>query len=189
VDTLTKYVVSVEDKQYKIGITKASDERHFVVEVDGKMYDVELTGIGTEGEKLLQFKLGDIVYTAQIDKKGNQTPLLVRIKDIPLKAEVKPELSFSTIKSVETTLPTPIAKKAHVGKVAIEGAVTAPMTGKIVSVKVKKGDAVKVGEILCVLEAMKMENEIISTRPGTVQKVSVSEGSNVNEGDTLIILE
>ena len=186
---MTKYTVTVEDKRYKIGIIKTSDERHFVVEIDGKTYDVELAGTGTEGEKPFQFKVGDTIYTAQIDKTGSQAPLLVRIRDIPLKAEVKPELSFSIIKSMETTSPTVIAKKAPIGKVAIEGAVTAPMTGKIVSVKVKKGDTVKAGETLCILEAMKMENEIISTRPGIVQRVSVAEGSNVNEGDTLIILE
>ena len=45
-------------------------------------------------------------------------------------------------------------------KVAVEGAVTAPMTGKIVKVKVKKGDQVKASQVLCVIEAMKMENEI-----------------------------
>lgn len=186
---MTKYAVTVEDKLYKIGITKASNEKHYFVEIDGKIYDVELKETAIDPEKPFQFKIGDTAYTAQIDKKDSQAPFLVKIKDFPLKAEVKPELSFSTIKSMETTLPTPIAKKAPVGKVAIEGAVTAPMTGKIVSVKVKKGDTVKSGETLCVLEAMKMENEIISTRAGTVQKVSVSEGSNVNEGDTLIILE
>jgi acetyl-CoA/propionyl-CoA carboxylase biotin carboxyl carrier protein len=90
---------------------------------------------------------------------------------------------------MEAPSPATISKKGPVGRVVIEGAVTAPMTGKIVSVKVKKGDTVQAGETLCVLEAMKMENEIISTRAGTVQKISVSEGSTVNEGDTLIILE
>jgi acetyl-CoA/propionyl-CoA carboxylase biotin carboxyl carrier protein len=71
---------------------------------------------------------------------------------------------------------------------AVEGAVTAPMTGKIMSVKVKKGDPVKQGQALCVIEAMKMENEIVAPKAGTVQDVNVSEGSAVNEGDTLFIL-
>jgi len=186
---LTKYTVTVEDKQFKIDITTASSEGHYFVEIDDKRYDVELTGAGAAYGKSLRFRVGDAVYTAQIDKRGSGAPLLVKIKDIPVKVEVKPESSFSSTKHMETPLTTFITKKSPVSKVAIEGAVTAPMTGKIIAVKVKKGDMVKAGEILCVLEAMKMENEIISTRAGKVQEVSVYEGSSVNEGDILIILE
>ena len=188
-DTLTKYVVTVEDRQFKIRITKATSERHYFVDINDKKYDVEITRNATAPKERLQFKVGGTVYAAEIDKKDNQAPILIMINDIPLKAEVKPESSFSTIKSVEPTLLTPIVKKGPIERIVIKGAVTAPMTGKIVSVKVKKGDTVEAGEILCVLEAMKMENEIIATRAGIVQEVSVSEGSTVNEGDTLITLE
>jgi biotin carboxyl carrier protein len=73
-------------------------------------------------------------------------------------------------------------------KVAVEGAVTAPMTGKIVKVKVKKGDQVKAGQVLCVVEAMKMENEISAPRAGTIQEVNVAEGTPVNEGETLFVI-
>ncbi|MCK5592574.1 biotin/lipoyl-binding protein, partial [Candidatus Bathyarchaeota archaeon] len=58
----------------------------------------------------------------------------------------------------------------------IEGAVVAPMAGKIIKVKVKEGDAVKAGDVICTLEAMKMENEITATRTGKVQKIHVTEG-------------
>jgi biotin carboxyl carrier protein len=71
---------------------------------------------------------------------------------------------------------------------ASEGAVTAPMTGKIVRVQVKMGDVVKQNQVLCVIEAMKMENEITAPKAGTVQKVSVSAGSPVNEGDVLVVV-
>jgi biotin carboxyl carrier protein len=63
------------------------------------------------------------------------------------------------------------------------------MAGKIVSVKVRDGDPVKIGTVLCILEAMKMENEIIAPKAGTVQEVNVSEGSTVNEGDILIVIK
>jgi len=69
-----------------------------------------------------------------------------------------------------------------------EGAVTAPMMGKIVSVMVKKGDHVKAGQIVCILEAMKMENEITTPKAGTVQEVRVFEGSSVSEGETLFVV-
>jgi biotin carboxyl carrier protein len=62
------------------------------------------------------------------------------------------------------------------------------MMGKIVSVKVKQGDQVKQNQVLCIIEAMKMENEITAPKAGTVHEVLVSDGSAVNEGDTLLII-
>jgi biotin carboxyl carrier protein len=69
-----------------------------------------------------------------------------------------------------------------------EGAVTAPMTGRILSIMVKKGEEAKTGQVLCVLEAMKMENEITSPKNGNVQEVYVSEGSPVSEGEILFMI-
>jgi biotin carboxyl carrier protein len=62
------------------------------------------------------------------------------------------------------------------------------MTGKILSIKVKKGEQVKAGQVLCILEAMKMENEIAAPKSGTVQEILASEGSSVGEGETLFII-
>ena len=64
--------------------------------------------------------------------------------------------------------------------------VTAPMPGNLVSVKVNVGDSVNEGDVLCILEAMKMENEIMAPKGGKVVAVSVAAGSSVNTGDTLI---
>ena len=64
--------------------------------------------------------------------------------------------------------------------------VTAPMPGNLVSVKVNVGDTVNEGDVLCILEAMKMENEIMAPKGGKVVAVSVSAGTSVNTGDTLI---
>jgi pyruvate carboxylase subunit B len=63
------------------------------------------------------------------------------------------------------------------------------MAGRIISIKVKKGDQVKVGSVLCVLEAMKMENEIASPKNGVVEDVKVQEGKAVNEGDVLMMIK
>ena len=64
--------------------------------------------------------------------------------------------------------------------------ITAPMPGTIVSVKVKVGDTVKNGDLVAVLEAMKMENEIFSDAEGKVAGISVSAGDSVNTGDVIV---
>jgi biotin carboxyl carrier protein len=62
------------------------------------------------------------------------------------------------------------------------------MPGTILSINVAVGDAVKKGQVLLVLEAMKMENEIVSPVDGTVASVNTSKGSSVNAGDLLVSL-
>ena len=67
-------------------------------------------------------------------------------------------------------------------------AVTAPMPGTILKVNVTQGQAVKEGDLLCVLEAMKMENEIMAPKTGTVAQVATSKGASVSTGDVLVVI-
>jgi biotin carboxyl carrier protein len=60
------------------------------------------------------------------------------------------------------------------------------MPGTILDIRVKSGDAVKAGDVLLILEAMKMENEIIAPSAGTIDTVQVSRGASVNAGDILL---
>lgn len=64
--------------------------------------------------------------------------------------------------------------------------VTAPMPGTILNVLVKEGQVVKKGDVVAVLEAMKMENEIVAPVDGQVASISVDKGQNVNLGDSLL---
>jgi len=68
-------------------------------------------------------------------------------------------------------------------------AVTAEMQGTILSVDVDEGDEVAAGDVVCVLEAMKMENDVVAERGGTVASVHVGEGDSVDMGDPLVVLE
>ena len=74
---------------------------------------------------------------------------------------------------------------------AVTGAgepVTAPMPGTILKVNVQNGQAVKAGQVLVVLEAMKMENEIMAPKDGTVTQVVVSKGASVDTGAPLVVI-
>ena len=67
-------------------------------------------------------------------------------------------------------------------------AVNAPMPGTILKVNATNGQSVKEGDVLCVLEAMKMENDILAPKSGTVTQVVVSKGSKVDTGAPLVVI-
>ncbi|WP_258360378.1 biotin/lipoyl-containing protein [Moorella sulfitireducens] len=69
------------------------------------------------------------------------------------------------------------------------GNVNAPMPGSILSVKVKEGERVSAGQLLLLLEAMKMENEIVAPRDGVVKRIYIAAGQSVNTGEPLVALE
>jgi len=80
--------------------------------------------------------------------------------------------------------PAPAAAPVPAGAATI----SAPMPGKILSVAVKPGDAVKRGQVLLILEAMKMQNEIMAPGDGKVADVRVAAGQSVNTGDVMVVL-
>jgi acetyl-CoA/propionyl-CoA carboxylase biotin carboxyl carrier protein len=63
------------------------------------------------------------------------------------------------------------------------------MQGTILSVEVEEGDEVEAGDVVCVLEAMKMENDVTTQAGGTVTQVVVGEGDSVDMGDVLVVIE
>ena len=66
--------------------------------------------------------------------------------------------------------------------------VTSPLPGNIFAIKVKEGDAVKAGDVLIVIEAMKMENEVCAPSDGVVKQIAVTKGQLVATGDTLVVI-
>ena len=82
--------------------------------------------------------------------------------------------------------PAAAPKAAAPAGVAGAVSVKAPMPGNILDVKVAAGASVKAGDVLVILEAMKMENEIVAPQDGTVASVNVHKGDTVNSGDVLV---
>ena len=84
--------------------------------------------------------------------------------------------------------PVPAAPATPAPSAAGSATITAPMSGTIFKLLVNAGDVVKSGQVVIVLEAMKMENEIFAPCDGTVQEVRTSQGATVAPGDVLVVI-
>lgn len=131
----------------------------YIVSLNGKDYEVEVE----QGEAIL-----------------------VSVSDTPAAAPVAAPAAAPAAAAPAAPAAAPAAPAA--APAAGGETVAAPMPGNILSVKVTAGAAVKAGDILVILEAMKMENEIVAPRDGTVAQVVVSQGATVDTGAPLVIL-
>lgn len=139
--------------------------RKFKIKVNGQEYEVEVE------------EIKDNTYSDPTIQKTNSTPVQTK----------KTAQSVKPAPTVEREQQ-PAARPPKAGGNAA-GGIKAPMPGVINSINVKAGDAVKVGDVLCILEAMKLENEIQAEKGGIVKEIYVSQGQNVNAGDILMVIE
>ena len=126
--------------------------------------------------------------TFNITVNGNT--YVVDVEEVGAAAPVaRPAAPVAAPVAAPAAAPAPAAKPAApAAPVAGGEPVKAPMPGTILDVKVKVGDTVEAGTVVCVLEAMKMENEIPAPKAGKVVQVVASKGASVNAGDTLVVL-
>ena len=99
------------------------------------------------------------------------------------------EVEVESVTESNATITTP--SKAPVTEVVSNGAGTdlkAPMAGTILDVKVKVGDSVNVGDVICILEAMKLENEVVADTAGVIRSIAVSKGDSVQNGQLLVVI-
>jgi acetyl-CoA/propionyl-CoA carboxylase, biotin carboxylase, biotin carboxyl carrier protein len=130
-----------------------------------------------EGEEAVPRVLRDV--TAEVDGRRYQVKLWV------------PDLGDAVIATGggATRGAGPKRPKAAAGGAAGSGTVAVPMQGTIVRVMVAEGDTVEIGQTVCVLEAMKMENNVNAEKAGTVKEVRVAAGESVGPGDVIAIIE
>ena len=127
----------------------------------------------------------------------------VKVNGVPYQVEVE-ETADGFMPSPQAApaaaAPVPVAAPAAPAPAAVPAApvaapvaggekINSPMPGTILDVRVSAGQSVKKGQVLCILEAMKMENEIISPRDGAVAQVVANKGASVNAGDPLMVLQ
>lgn len=114
------------------------------------------------------------VYQVSIEEVGTNTP-------VPKPAATPAE--------IPTAQATPAPQATQVPKTAEGNSVTAPMPGAILEIVVSEGQTVQAGEVVLLLEAMKMENEITAPVSGNIKKIVTSKGATVNTGDLLLVIE
>ena len=100
------------------------------------------------------------------------------------------EVAIEVMDGAAPAAPAPAAPAAAPAPAAVAGGekVSAPLPGTILAVNVSNGSAVKKGDVLFILEAMKMENEIMAPCDGTIASVSVTKGASVESGSLLCVI-
>lgn len=123
-------------------------------------------------------------YEVEVEEVG--MPQAAPVAAAPTPA---PQPTATPVPSAAPKAPQPVAAPVAAGPIP-DGAVTvkAPMPGKISALKAEAGSAVKRGDVLLVLEAMKMQNDITATADGTLHEIRVNVGDNVKTGDVLAVI-
>jgi biotin carboxyl carrier protein len=164
-----KYVITVDNKQFLVEIV---DERH--VSVDGKIYEVDFESVS--GQPVYSLIADGKSHEAYVRESEEGWQVLLRGRLYPVKVEDEREKRL---------------RAAAGGGVAETGEfhLKAPMPGLVVAVPVEEGQQIKKGQVLLILESMKMQNELKSPRDGVVYRIKVKVGENVEQKQPLLSVQ
>jgi biotin carboxyl carrier protein len=161
-----KYITTVEGKQYTVEVI---DEKH--VSVNGKMYEVDFESVS--GQPVYSLILDGKSHESYIAHGDENWQVLLRGRLYPVTVEDEREKRL---------------RAAAGGGVAESGEfiLKAPMPGLVVAVPVGEGQEVKKGQVILILESMKMQNELKAPRDGVIQRIKVKAGESVEQKQTLL---
>jgi len=181
---LTVNEVLVNGKPY---IVKVLDREgnFFTVEVSNKTVKVQLKNKSRDNVAILEVN-GNTFHANLEYTQRNLSK--IEIDGRLLTVEFPPKLpKKEVIAKVEPVVA--IARKPTISAIYDKNAVTAPIAGKLALWKAKIGQKVEKGECVCVLEAMKMANEIAAPKSGILKEIRVCQGAVVNKGDVLAVID
>ena len=168
-----RYVLKFEDEQHGAIVARQGDETAVQVCDDCEMTPVNYRTV--LAGKAISLRFGGRLHLIHITGLDNNGNLAATMNGRPVQLSVMDELKAQALDSL--------------GDAAGSGTIAADIPGLVVEIKVKEGQKVHQGEPVVVVEAMKMQNELVAAVSGTVTEVPVSEGQAVNPGDPLIIIE
>ncbi len=146
--------------------------KEITLDINGKDYKVTVDNFG--------------VYEANVTVNGRKYK--VGLKDLGVEQVVEVQNKTAAAPKAPQVASAPQAAAAPVATAGGSTTVTAPLPGLILKINVKVGDTVSAGQVLMIMEAMKMENDVEATAAGTVKSIAVKENDNVAEGDVLITI-
>lgn len=167
-----RYQATLSKQQHELEVVDLGDGQ-YEVHVDGQVHRVDALRLEHGAVSLI---VDQASYSVEFEEKGDgRINVLVRGQLFPI--EILDERRMRM--------------RAAGGRFTLEGpqTVSAPMPGKVVKVLVAPGAEVQEGQGLVVVEAMKMENELVSPKAGVVKEVHVQEGASVESGAKLIVVE
>ena len=167
-----RYILNYDDNQY--GAIVARDGDDTMVQVDeGDMTPVNFRPV--LNGKAISIRFAGRLHLIHLTNAGGNGFVQATIGGRPVSLTVMDELRAQALESL--------------GDAAGSGTICADIPGLVVQIKVSKGQIVHIGEPVIIVEAMKMQNELVAAISGTVVEVPVSEGDSVNPGDPLVVIE
>ncbi|MHA2242330.1 MAG: biotin/lipoyl-containing protein [Candidatus Thorarchaeota archaeon] len=171
-----EYQAKLDDRDFNVDVKTLDEGGLLIVRVNGESFTVKAVP-NDDGSWTVNDTATDFAVKV-VKKSGNS--MSMELNDQPR------ELEWTRVREQETKKP---STSAQGGEKRLSGGVYPPMPGKITEVRVKVGDEVKSDTTVCILEAMKMFNELKPSSSGIVKEVNISEGSMVTPTDLLILIE
>ena len=177
-----KYEVLIDERSYQIELERTASG--YACKVDGEPFPLDVVTTAPNTLSILhQGRSFEVMrevmreVTGEVTRESSSTgEMHLRVGTQHFRAEVRDPRSLRS-------------RRAHSAATAGPARICAPMPGKVIRLLAAEGDLVEAGQSLIVVEAMKMQNEIQSTKPGKVTKIAVREASAVNAGDLLAIVD
>ena len=171
-----EYKVTLDERPYEVDVEMLDEGGLLVITVGDQSYTMKPT-LDEDGTWVVNDTAVD--YAVKILKKSGKAVTL----------EINGEERAVEWVRVRKQEVVKSATGASPGGPKVRGGVYPPMPGKITELRVKVGDSVKEGDTICILEAMKMFNELKSSSTGSVKEVNVEVGSMVTPDDLLVLIE
>ena len=161
-----RYITTVDNKEY---IVEILDEKHIII--NGKTYEVDFESVS--GQPVYSLIVDGKSHESYVQQGDDNWQVLLRGRLYPVTVEDEREKRL---------------RAAAGGSVAESGEfhLKAPMPGLVVAIPVEEGQQIKKGQVILILESMKMQNELKSPRDGTIGRIRVKTGESVEQKQTLL---